>query len=451
MTSTAERVRSCAIRLAMTLVLTMVVSGTSEAQIFGGAREERPNRALFGGGIGPTEHQLIFSGSLGLGRDRLVFPASSMAEVFRDPRETSFGSGSASLSYALSRSRFTFGGGANASARYAPGLSSRTADSYSTSLSSSVDVASRTAMSGSFALSYQPLSALSLFPDMFGAGGPPIPTDYELGGGSTENYTTSSGAVGLSQELSSRSSLSFGYNYQHSPETGSRPAQSSQGASARYSHELARGLSMRLGYGRRIGVYSAFDEVGDRTIANQTIDAGVDFSRALSFSRRTSLSFSTGSAIVSDAVTTRYDLVGNASLNHEIGRSWTAALAYSRRVGFVYALAEPTFSDSISASVGGLLARRVSVSSGVGASMGSVGLSGDANGYRALQATASLQVGLIRTLGLGLGYVYYRYRFDTIDDLPSGIGTRLNRQTVQASLAVWLPLFHRARSSDAAR
>jgi hypothetical protein len=451
MTPMTDCLRVCAIRVAMVLACLAGVAGASEAQVFGGGRPDRPNRALFGGGVGATDHQLIFNGSLAGGRDKLVFPEGSSGQVSPLPEAMSFGSGTANLSYSLSRARFSFGAAADASARYAPSLVSRTANSYGASVSSGLALSTRTNLSGSFAVSHQPISALSLFPDMFGSGAPPVPTDYGLAGVAAGSYTSDSGSVDLSHRLTNRSSLMFAYSYQHSPAADFRPRQSSQGAAARYSHQVARGLSLRLGYGRRIGSYAGVAGVSNRNIANHTIDAGVDFSRALSFSRRTSLSFSTGSAIVTDSVTTRYDLVGNAALTHEIGQTWSAGLSYDRQVGFVDALVQPTFSDSVSASFGGLLTRRISVNTGAGASLGSIGLSGDTNKFRAVQASAGLQVALNRALGLGVGYVYYRYRFDTTANLPPGVGTRHNRQSVQVMLDVWLPLFHRARSANAAR
>ncbi|MCC7044049.1 MAG: hypothetical protein IT183_09305 [Acidobacteria bacterium] len=447
----ADCLRVCAIRVAMVLVCSTVAAGASEAQTFGGGRPDRPNRALFGGGVGATDHQLIFNGSLGGGYDRLVFPDASADAASALPRGLFFGSGSASLGYSVSRTRFSLSAAGNTSARYAPSLPNRTASSYGLSVSSGLALTTRTNLNGTFAASYQPLSALSLFPEMFGSGPSPIPTDYGLVGVSARNYRSDSGSVGLSHDLTTRSSLSFGYDYRHWPRADFRPALVYQGASARYSHQIGRGLSMRLGYGRRIGTYGSATGAAQRNIANHTIDAGVDFSRALSFSRSTSLSFSTGSAIVSDSVTTRYDIVGNASLSHQMGRTWAAGLSYDRHVGFVDALVQPTFSDSISANLGGLLSRRVSVNAGTGASFGSIGLSANANRYRAVRASVGTQVALSRTLGLGLGYAYYRYRFDMGANLPSGIGTRHNRHSVQLTLGFWLPLYHRAGSANAAR
>jgi hypothetical protein len=68
------------------------------------------------------------------------------------------------------------------------------------------------------------------------------------------------------------------------------------------------------------------------------VQAGINYGRPLSISRRTSFSFSTGSAIaVRDdlsnpdaAPATTARLTGNASLTHELGRTWTARATYRR-------------------------------------------------------------------------------------------------------------------------
>ena len=54
-------------------------------------------------------------------------------------------------------------------------------------------------------------------------------------------------------------------------------------------------------------------------------------------------------------------------------------------------------------------------------------------------------------MAIEFGYIYYRYRFDSSAHLPTTIGRGVDRQSVQVSLALWAPLFHRARSTNAAR
>ena len=85
-------------------------------------------------------------------------------------------------------------------------------------------------------------------------------------------------------------------------------------------------------------------------------------SRALSFSRRTLLSFSTGIAGAQDRDfdQTTYHLIGSAHLSREFGRTWVAAY-YNRGVRNVEPLGDPLFSDSVMFAVSGVLQRAAAV------------------------------------------------------------------------------------------
>lgn len=436
-------------RLSVVLVLGLaaLTARSAGAQPVTGNRPERPNRALFGGGVGSTDHLLTLSADLGGGLNDATFRAVEGAEQVE--RQSSSVNAAAGLEYGLTTRRVQFGLGARGSARHQPADYEGLVSSYQSSATTRYDITTRTAVTGTASLAYQPLTVVSLFPDMFGPGAPAIPTDYEAGTIS-ENYVSQAGGLTLSQSLSRRTQVSGGYTYRRSGRSGDVPSQAYQGMRAGLSHELAQGLSARVGYGRGFGDYRRPGDT-DRRVVNHTIDAGIDFARALSFSRATTFSFSTGSTIVSDSGVTRADLVGSATLAHELGRSWLTALSYSRQAGFVDVVAEPTFSDSVSARLSGLVARRLGVHAGVGGAWGTIGLSGVTNDYNAFHATAGLTTALTRMMAIEFGYIYYRYRFDSSAHLPTTIGRGVDRQSVQVSLALWAPLFHRARSTNAAR
>jgi hypothetical protein len=213
-----------------------------------------------------------------------------------------------------------------------------------------------------------------------------------------------------------------------------------------------RGLTLQAGYASRQGTYHdvAEDSAVDRRVRTDSIDAGLSYSRALSFSRRTHFAFSSGSTVVSDGGARRYDLIGNATLTREVGRTWDAALTYSRQAGFVDTFAAPAFNDSVAASMAGLITRRIRVSAGAGATRGQVGVR-NANGYRSYQGNVQLGVALNRVIECSFDYVAYSYEFDNADFVPIVAGTRATQQIAQVSLGVWVPLFERARRPHAAR
>jgi hypothetical protein len=168
----------------------------------------------------------------------------------------------------------------------------------------------------------------------------------------------------------------------------------------------------------------------------------------LSVSRRTHFSFSTGSAAYATDPTPldpsgrelTYHLIGSARLTHEIGRTWTGQLSYRRGVDFHEGFAAPFLSNAAAAALGGLLSRRLSFSTGVNYSFGSVGVR-TGNDYSSGSATAQLQYAITRMVAVYSTYFYYQYRFDKLVALDPRFARSLERQGVRVGLTMSLPLF----------
>ena len=212
----------------------------------------------------------------------------------------------------------------------------------------------------------------------------------------------------------------------------------------RHTRPITRHAALNLGYRARVSD-SASGSGEPRIMHN--VDVGVNYGRALSFSRRTSFSFSTGTAI---AVSERIDLpnqdprtlarlTGNAALVHEIARTWTAQLVYARgfrtRDGFdgLY------FTDAVHAAVGGLLTRRWSLSATTGWADSSIE-NGTGGGHRGLSTRVVTQYALTRYAALYANYAYFRYRFTDDVLLDARLPRRLDRQVVRFGLTASVPL-----------
>src|SRR5690606_15213199 len=128
----------------------------------------------------------------------------------------------------------------------------------------------------------------------------------------------------------------------------------------RLSRRISRYASLRAGYAYNRLQYANRED----PLPIHMIDAGVDYGRSLSLTRRTSFSFSTGtSAVVHDRESPpsqtvddrslRFLLTGSASLLHEFHRDWVGSLRYNRNVSFAEGFTEPFTRDSISAGIGG--------------------------------------------------------------------------------------------------
>jgi opacity protein-like surface antigen len=226
--------------------------------------------------------------------------------------------------------------------------------------------------------------------------------------------------------------------------------QSSHYGYIRFGHALTRNLALRLGYGQTQYEYRTDDpavEEADRRIRSHNIDAGIDYNRTLSFSRRTTLAFNTGSIVVTDGDESLFSLVGGATLAHEIGRTWGASLDYRRSVGFLEVFNSPTLIDNATFSLGGLIGRRLRFSSNVGASRGSVGFfRGDGTAYSTYRGGASLSMALTRLFALRGDYTYSQYRFDEPAAVPDVLATgHVRYHSVRVGLDVWTPIWTRAR------
>jgi hypothetical protein len=222
----------------------------------------------------------------------------------------------------------------------------------------------------------------------------------------------------------------------------------SDSAGARITHQLTRTFGLHAGYGMDFARYGV-NQSGAR-VRQDRIDVGVDYGRVLALSRRTTLSFSTGSTIVSDGVTHQFRVIGSANLSREIGRTWRAWAAYNRDVGFLPTLQAPTFSDAASAGLDGLLTRRLGFTAQGGASRGVAGTQ-VTNDFWAYSGFAGLTYALSRYMGLAGYYDYYRSSFANTANLPTPLYQDVSRRAVTVSLELNTALLQDKRRDNASR
>jgi hypothetical protein len=219
----------------------------------------------------------------------------------------------------------------------------------------------------------------------------------------------------------------------------------------RYSHTVSKYAALRLGYARQDTDYAAFETTPTRRYTQRTYDVGVDYSRPLSLSRRTTFSFGTGSAVMDDGVETFFNVTGTASLSHQIGRTWEANVVYTRGFGSVAGFVEPTFSDSVNANLAGHLNRRLSLTASGGFANGIVGVGAVSNHYHSFQATTRLEWIVQRDkTGIYASYYYYGHEYD--EDTPTVVpmASQIGRHGVRAGLIFRFPLI-RERGSRVTR
>ncbi len=271
-----------------------------------------------------------------------------------------------------------------------------------------------------------------------------------MSGNTIARYSTS---VAFTRQLSRSATFTAGYAYSRSNYQSFDRSYEQQHGSVMFNRQLTRHASLRLGYGYR----SATSEVGlpgEPRLTNemQDIQVGIDYNRSLtlSMSRRTRISFSTGTSYLGrsdlsgsdlDAQRrSRFYITGNATLTHEMGRTWRTGLVYQRSAGFSELAFEPVTSDSVTASLSGLLGRRIEFSAQASASSGHVGDRRTNDDYTSYRATAQLRRAITRYLAARVAYLYYQHDFANQIRLPIGFPQALERNGVQFGINVWFPI-----------
>lgn len=215
-------------------------------------------------------------------------------------------------------------------------------------------------------------------------------------------------------------------------------------ASILHARPMTQHATLRLGYAIRVSDQDS--QNGEPQILH-TIDAGVNYGRALSFSRRTSLSFGTGSAI---AVTERdtipdgrqrttVALTGNASLVHQMGRTWTAQLDYNRGFRTYDGFDDLHLTDTVQAGLGGLISRRLSFRADARWASSSI-QTATGGGQQGQAANVRLQYALTSYLAAYAQYLYHEYRFTDDVLIDQRLPRRLDRQGVRVGLTTTIPL-----------
>ena len=412
------------------------------------ARPERPSRALFGGGVGATEQLLKVDFMLGAGYDDdLSAEATGSAGTELPARERAsgtFGSLSGSISYAWNKELFKLNTSVSLDSRYYPHQARNFLSSYGAAVGGAYTPSERTSFSFNQTFSYLPYYSQAFFPPVY---------DTELGNvllipptiaEQREEYFVSGTDLQFARGLSARTNLMAGYGY-HTTTFSVRPDFTDQTAMIAISHAIGRGLALRGGYSVTDAQYRTPGSPDH--VRNGAFNGGLDFNRALSLTRRTRLQFNTGLAVTGNEAGNQYNVIGDAKLTREIGRTWHAGAAYSRSVQLSAFYPEPVLSDSAMFSYGGMVNRRVQCSASAGLSSGTVGVSVGDNSLLSLTAGGAVQVGLTRNLGLTVNYTYYRHTYGDAIVLPPGALRQFDRQSVSAQLAVWAPLMQRRRAN----
>jgi hypothetical protein len=253
--------------------------------------------------------------------------------------------------------------------------------------------------------------------------------------------------TGLSQRLGSRTSVSVSASGRYHDNGGNASNYRKYTAGAEWQYQFTRNATAYLGYGYQQAQYSGAGLEGRRPVG-QSVDGGVRYGRALSLTRKTSLSFGTGSAFVrsaplsseSDRNPLRVHLTGSALLSHEIARSWYAHLVYTRNVRFIEEFSDPILSDLVSAGVAGYLGQRLDLSMVAAYVHGSSSNRRPSRQLESYTGSAQLRFALTRLLSAYGQYLYYHYQLAEGALLLRDIPSELGRHSVRVGISASVPL-----------
>src|SRR3954447_790959 len=252
----------------------------------------------------------------------------------------------------------------------------------------------------------------------------------------TNASTTYSAVTSVTREAGRRGLLTFDYDGRVTRFTSGEGDTTSHRAAAAYSHEFAPGIAFRFGDGVRVLQASASER-----IITQDIALGIDVNRTLTATRRTSLSFTTGSSLMQTDSGVRFVPAGSATLTHRLGRSWQTALRFDRGLQVADLVPKPFVANNSNLIVDGFLGRRASVRVRGAYSFGNFDLNGSsASRYDSYVGEARGALALGRHFQVYMEQMYYRYKFPDGLTLPSDVPLRRQQYSLRFGLDIWVPL-----------
>ena len=428
--------------VAVAAALTLLAAAPAEAQLI----RTRPFRGIFRTTQDPAEsrHRLDFSAFLAGGYDDVAMDVDGISIPLDDRlNSATFGSFVMSGVYAHTGRRTTLSAAASSSLRYYQTLGGQLSPM---SASGHVAFSGRAGQRGSFALSqgasYSPYYVFSLAPtflqELFTGPTPVFDADRDLRATRRATYAYTTNAS-YSQRFARRASVSVNYGVQYVDATSGAFDQLSHSGGIRLSREIGRYMGIHGGVGGNTAAYldSPFD-----SLASYNIDAGFSYGRPLPFSRRTRVSFSTGSGFARQEGSTQFFLVGNASVLHQFTRTWTVAGSYHRGNDVMQGFAQPffTFTDSVGVSVSGRVKGPVTLSTTGSYSHGTFKVSRVRNVTDSGSAAVRVNVPIIWFLTSYAEAYYARFRFANRVGLLPDIPLSTERLGVRAGVNFILPV-----------
>jgi hypothetical protein len=422
------------------------------------AESARAYRGLFGGAGADANAGQSLNLSMSLFE---AYDSDRLADVAIAPpvfQSGGFYTGLApSMDFESHTQRVHVGVTAGSNLRYYGDLHQVIATSHSVGAGLTAQITGTTTLFVNQGVSYAPAYLYGLFAKIGGpAAGDVISpaADYAL---TTERSYAYATRASITQTLTPRATLSFIADARYTTFVGRAPGfpdLHGYDAGGQFTYAVDRDVKLRFGYTYRDTQYSSTNKFSEHDL-----DAGIDYSRPLSRTRRTTAGFSVGptSANVpvpasttvtvpvpeSDSGRRQYWLGADAFVNHQMGRSWNARGTVRRSVVYVEGLPHPVFTNALAAVTEGFLNRRTDLMATAAYTQGVSAGAGTPGTFATYTGDVRMRFATSKRLAAYVEYVYYFYNFGQTLLLPPSVPPRFSRNGARIGLTLWVPMRHR--------
>ena len=215
-----------------------------------------------------------------------------------------------------------------------------------------------------------------------------------------------------------------------------------------WTHQLNRDLGLRFGYGREY-----VEQQADHEYVYETLDIGLNFARPISRDQRTTVNVQTELAREQTPLYGRHFRVnGNAIISRWFGRTGLFEFNAQRATDFVPGFVEPLHSDTLGASLSGMLSRRAQILVQGHAGRGRFGSESLVPVAPSMMAMAMTQFSFAATRKVGVFIQHNLFYFDSPERSSSVAPvTYFARQTMTIGMTTWIPIYTRERTPSDTR
>ena len=362
---------------------------------------------------------------------------------------------SASLAYALNRSRVQVGVNASSFVRHYAEMGETRSLGHNVGAGLSFPLSPQTTLMVNQSAAYSPTYFYSLLP-------PPAtlavgevqagPPEFAVSDLASYRYSSD---VSVSRTFSPRTTLMVSGNYQYTDRVRETPTWNDidQGqARVQLSRNLTANTRLSLGGGYHSAL---FGNTGPGRTTEAHMDVGVEHTQHLSPTRQVRYRFRLGPSRAElpdgsqlSGTQQRYQLVAEAGVEYPFGRTWQLQADYRRGIEYVADLPEPVEASGVNVRLDGFFSPRVDIHLELGYSDGTSVLTSNSLAFDTYSGDVRVRYALSRNIAMYGEYLYYNYLYFYHDPLGTpllvpGLPRGLDRSGARVGLSFWMPAFRR--------